>query len=140
HLLDDGNHLVGEATRDDQQVRLPRGRAEHFRSEASGVVAGGHQIHHFNSTASQTERERPHGRLLRPPDELVDGRHEKLLIRVQVQSRPPRFHTYRSPSTNTMRNNDMAARPYAPKSPKTTVQGYKTAASTSKITNSMAIK
>src|SRR5690606_10852034 len=114
YLLDDGHHLVGKPARNDEQIRLARGAAEHLAAELRDVIPRRGQIHHFNRAAGKTERQRPKRRLLRPADELVDGRRQKLAVRRIVrhaQSKPPFFQTYKSPRINTIKKRAMAPRP-----------------------------
>ena len=57
----DRGHFLREASGDDHQIGLTRGRAEDFGAETSHVEAGGGHRHHFDCAASQAETERPDG-------------------------------------------------------------------------------
>src|ERR1700681_2450331 len=57
----DRGHFLREASGDDHQIGLTRGRAENLGPAPSHVEARGSHRHHFDCAASQTETERPDG-------------------------------------------------------------------------------
>ena len=57
----DRGHFLREASGDDHQIGLTRGRAEDFGAKTSHVEARGGHGHHFNGAARQSETERPDG-------------------------------------------------------------------------------
>src|SRR5207247_11309563 len=65
---------------DDHQIRLTRRGAESARAEAVHIEARGTRRHHLDSAASQAERHRPHARLSRPVDRLLERRRDDVLL------------------------------------------------------------
>src|SRR5690606_37667961 len=64
----------------DHQVGLARRGAEGAGPKPVQVVAAGAGGHHFDRTARQAKRHRPHARLSRPVDRLLDGREHDVLF------------------------------------------------------------
>src|SRR5882724_686157 len=66
HALQHRSHLQRHRSCHDHQVRLPRRRPEHFRSEPRHVEPRGCGSNHFDRAACQSKRKRPDGALPRP--------------------------------------------------------------------------
>ncbi len=79
-LADRRRHLVRHATRDDEQVRLARRRAEALHAEARDVVARRDDRDHLHRAAREPERVRPDGVRLRPRDRLLDRRQDERVL------------------------------------------------------------
>jgi len=65
---------------DDHEVGLPWRWAKDFGAETCNIKARGGHGHHFNSTARETETQRPDGALARPVHSLVELRKDDALV------------------------------------------------------------
>ena len=89
HLVVEPAHAAGHLEVDraghDHQVGLPRRGPEGAGAEAVDVEARGAGRHHLDGAAGQAERHRPHARLARPVDGLLQRRGDDALFKTSFQ-------------------------------------------------------
>src|SRR6185437_8479494 len=76
--LDDRRHLEKYRTGNDNEVGLPRRRAQYLRAETSDVVLARECGGHLDVAAGQTEIERPDRVLLTPGDDVLQPRQNEM--------------------------------------------------------------
>src|SRR6185437_8505527 len=78
--LDHRCHLQEHRARDDDEIRLPRCRAQHLGAEAGDVELTGEGGRHLDVAAGEPEIERPEGVLLSPGDDVLKPREYQMAL------------------------------------------------------------
>src|ERR1700722_1611314 len=89
HLVVDAfhhrRHLQSHGAGHNHQIALPRAGTKHFRPEASNIKPRRRRSDHLDRAAGQTKRHRPHCRLARPVENVVNRADHEILFELVLQ-------------------------------------------------------